>query len=453
MPPTVVFCTTCKGRTNHIERTLPKNLRDNPGTKFVLVDYNSQDHLSTYLAEKHMEDMIFGQLVVYSYRGEHPFRMAHAKNMAHRCGMLEGADILVNLDADNYAGLGFADYVAEQCTGDSFLWARMVKDGDGRLPKGISGRIAVSRHAFLNAGGYDEKYETWSPDDKDFTARLRRLGYEPREIDPRFLQAILHTNKLRFREYRHAEETALCEESFHRDIFESTATVVNFGNIGCGTVFRNFDFSTPIELKPVPTRIFGIGMHKTGTTSLHTALGILGFDSAHWKSARWAKRIWQEMNNGGSSRTLERSYALCDLPIPLLYKELDAAYPGSKFILTVRDEAKWLASVRNHWDHAKNPFRAKWNDDPFTHKAHKLLYGQKGFDAELFLKRYRRHNDEVWEYFKERPEDFQVLDMDVQDSSILAGLDHLKWNHLCRFLDKPIPDVPYPVAFKTGGGA
>src|ERR1700678_3469629 len=95
MPPTVVFCTTCKGRTNHIERTLPKNLKDNPNAKFVLVDYASQDHLSTYLAQAHMEDMIFGRLVVYSYRGEHPFRMAHAKNMAHRCGMLEGGDILV----------------------------------------------------------------------------------------------------------------------------------------------------------------------------------------------------------------------------------------------------------------------------------------------------------------------------------------------------------------------
>jgi len=452
-----MFCTTCKGRTNHIERTLPQNLKDNPGAKFVLVDYASQDHLSTYLAQAHMEDMIFGRLVVYSYRGEHPFRMAHAKNMAHRCAMLEGADILVNLDADNYTGQGFADYVAERCAGDTFLWAKMIKDGQGRLPKGISGRIAVSRHAFLNAGGYDEKYETWSPDDKDFTARLARLGYQPHEIAPRFLQAILHTNKLRFREYRHAEETALCEDAFHKDIYESTATVANFGNVGCGTVFRNFDLSRPIELKPLPTRIFGIGMHKTGTTSLHTALGILGFDSAHWKSARWARRIWQEMCTWTAnatvpaSPTLEHHYALCDLPIPMMYRELDTAYPGSKFILTVRDEAKWIESVRNHWDHEKNPFRAKWNDDPFTHKVHKLLYGQKGFDAELFLNRYRRHNHEVQEYFESRPGDLVVLDMDVQESSILAGADQLKWSRLCRFLDSPFPHVPYPVAFKTEG--
>lgn len=46
---------------------------------------------------------------------------------------------------------------------------------------------------------------------------------------------------------------------------------------------------------------------------------------------------------------LERHYALCDPPIPILYEKLDQAYPGSKFILTVRNEDKWLTSVRNHW--------------------------------------------------------------------------------------------------------
>jgi len=478
---TVVFCTTCKGRTQHLEKTLPKNMHDNPNAKFVLVDYSSQDHLQDWLRENqpHWED----QLTVYSFRGEllHGwkrvgFHMAHAKNMAHRCALLEGADVLVNLDADNFAGAGFSDYAAYQFLIEplSFLWSRMIKDGEGRLPKGISGRIAVSKHAFLNAGGYDERFDTWGPDDKDFTARLGRLGYSAREIDPYYLQAIMHNDKLRFREYRHAAISAGEDEM---EVLDSDATVVNFGNIGCGTVYRNFDFSTPIELKPLPTRIFGIGLHKTATTSLHKALTILGYDSAHWKSAHWAKAIWREMTArvpclecggedpkgeqegnyfcgmcGGEgtvlgslprSITLERSYALCDLPIPLLYRELDAAYPGSKFILTVRDEEKWLRSVRNHWDGNLNPFRRQWKDDPFTNKVHRLLYGQNWFDAEIFLNRYRRHNAEVREYFKDRPGD--LLEMWMGD-------DHLHWISLCSFLDVPIPDVPYPMEFRTKDG-
>ena len=50
------------------------------------------------------------------------------------------------------------------------------------------------------------------------------------------------------------------------------------------------------------------------------------------------------------------------------------------------------------------------------------------------MERYRRHNAEVLEYFKERPRDLLQMDMDNGGS----------WDPLCSFLDKPIPDVAYP---------
>jgi hypothetical protein len=142
------------------------------------------------------------------------------------------------------------------------------------------------------------------------------------------------------------------------------------------------------------------------------------------------------------SPTLERSYALCDLPIPILFRELDAAYPGSKFILTTRNEDRWLTSVKNHWDPDRNKFRAGWDSDPFTHKVHKLLYGQKGFNADLFRARFRRHNAEVLAHFKNRPDDLLVMDMDEG-----AG-----WPQLCAFLKRAIPSVPYPERFQTPFG-
>ncbi len=432
----IVFCTTCKGRTQHLERTLPANLRDNPEAKFVVLDYNSQDHLVSYLQTAHAEDIDAGRLVVYSYRESGPFRMAHAKNMAHRCGMLEGGDILVNLDADNFTGAGFADYIAREFSRNpnTFLSPWIWR------PRGISGRIAVSTHMFLTAGGYDEKYETWSPDDKDFVARLERMGYEPGEMSPQFLDAIRHNEKIRFREYRHAKND-MGYEQFEQEVRDSDATVANFGNFGCGAVYRNFRFlGKPIEMNPIPTRIFGIGMHKTATTSLHHAFKRLGINSAHWGTPRWARNVWIEMTTEGRSKTLERHYALSDLPFTFLYQELDRSYPGSKYILTIRDETKWIQSVENHWSHERNPWRKDWGSDAFTHKAHKLLYGQKGFNRELFLARFRRHNAEVREYFRDRPADLLVMDMEA------AG-----WPELCGFLGIPAPDVPYPVEFLTKG--
>ena len=299
------------------------------------------------------------------------------------------------------------------------------------MPRGISGRIAVTRNAFLISGGYDEKYETHSPDDKDFNMRLRRLGYCAQEVDPKFLLALNHNDKIRFKEYPDVRDTVaspICQ----------IARVVNSGSTGCGTVFRNFD-PTPISVQPIPTRIFGIGMHKTATTSLHAALTLLGFKSGHWENAHWAKAVWVEMNHLGKSAALERFYAVSDTPIPQLYRELDYAYPNSKFILTIRDEREWLDSARRHFDPRYNSFAKVWDEDPFTHRMHRHIYGTQKFDEVAFLAAYRKHNAAVLDYFKNRPGDLVVMNMSQK-----AG-----WKELCGFLGVPVPRFPYPTALTT----
>ncbi len=113
----IAFCTTCKSRAQHLRRTLPQNIADNETfahLKFIVLDYGSPDDTLSYMRSEWSHLIDSGRVVVYSYRYEGPFHMAHAKNMAHRCGILEGADVLVNMDADNYTGQGFARYVADQ---------------------------------------------------------------------------------------------------------------------------------------------------------------------------------------------------------------------------------------------------------------------------------------------------------------------------------------------------
>jgi hypothetical protein len=451
MPPVIAFCTTCKDRQQHLMQTLPRNLSDNEDYRgfamFIIVDYGSIEpvrvpryswvHLQRYETDR--------------------FRMAHAKNMAHRIGIECGADILVNMDADNYTGPHFARYLAKmfELHQDIFMVSRMVQqcgewiggtrcllprdhevdhttdrevlewlyhENERPLVRGISGRIAVTKEAFIKTGGYDEsRYNDWGPDDKDFNFRLQRLGYRPLAIANRFLGAIHHSEKLRFREYPHARADDSIE---NEDVVpEMDTTVVNFGDIGCGGA-----------IKPIPTRIFGIGFHKTGTTSLYEAFKILGYDAAHWTNARWARTIWEEMEATGKSITLEKAYALTDFPIGLLWRELDKAYPGSKFILTVRDVADWLDSVEKHFSDA-NPWRSSWDGDCFTHKLHTLVYGRKKFDRQVMLDRYWRHNAEVLDYFKGRND--------------LLVMPRPEWTPLCTFLGKDVPNVPYPKANLT----
>lgn len=429
-----VFCTTCRNRTQHLQLTLPKNLADNPGHKFVILNYNTEDNMIEYLSSEHPSEIENGRVVVYSYLEDTKYKFSHAKNLAHRLGLREGGDILVSLDADNFTGTGFGEFVEREFAymdmHDPFLWARMRK---GITPRGINGRIAVAGKVFLKLGGYDEaKFREWGSEDKDFHLRLEMAGHPGIEIPPSYLQAITHNDKIRFRDYPHVADEAYTEDYHRVDRSTIGKLVVNDGVIGCGRVFRNFGREEAVDVGPVPTRIFGIGLHKTGTTSLHKALKQLGYDSWHWTSAHAAKAIWREMKQASRSATLERWYALCDLPIPLLYKDLDLAYPGSKFVLTVRGEDEWLRSVERHFDPATNRFRAGWNDDPFSHQVHRRLYGRTDFDRETMLARYRRHNAEVKEYFAARRGDLLVM-------TPSEG-----WESLCRFLSRELPSISYP---------
>ena len=144
------------------------------------------------------------------------------------------------------------------------------------------------------------------------------------------------------------------------------------------------------------------------------------------------------MKYSGRSPTLDKTYAATDLPIPLLYKELDKAYPGSKFILTTRSEESWLQSVERHWDRRFNIYRDNWDIDPFTHRVHRELYGRVTFDREVFSKRFRQHHLEVLEYFKGRPNDLLVM-----------GAYGSEWGSLPAFLGQPVPSVAYPQSYRT----
>ena len=457
LSPRIVFVTTCKGRIEHVKKTLLQNMTDNIGyanCKFVLMDYNSGDGLQEYIKSVCVLPTENGYLTVYSFPTADRFHASHAKNLAMRCAMLEGADILVTQDADNYTGPGFAQFIADRFleagpwAGTPAIWPGMflcpnfphIKSlphgpESGRPDRGYAGRLAIRAKDFIKMGGYDEGFDTWHGEDVDMIARLDRLGYAMRHFENKNLRTIPHGADVRFKEYPHAKQYENDRE--WKVIADRTTTVVNNGQFGCGTVYKNFDFTNPIMFKPLPTRIFGIGMHKTGTTALHHAFEILGFDSLHWGTGE-APRIWQEMQANGRSNLLEQWYAFSDLPFPLLYEKLDKAYPNSKFILTVRNEEDWIKSVEGLWDAKSNPTRWVWDKYPFTNRIHRELYGQTHFDREVFLERYRRHNAEVVAYFGSRIDDLTIM----HDRN--TG-----WHTLCRFLGVPVPDVPYPVSNKT----
>lgn len=178
-------------------------------------------------------------------------------------------------------------------------------------------------------------------------------------------------------------------------------------------------------------KIFGIGFQKTGTASLARALELLGYRVAHGivingpKGIAIAPPITNEKVLPFALARMKDVDAACDNPWPLLFREMDAAFPNAKFILTTRETHDWINSARRHF--------ADRDSD-----ALRWIYGVshiKGHEAHC-MRVYDRHNMSVRQYFAHRPNDLLQLDFGTGEG----------WQRLCSFLGKPIPDVPFPHA-------
>lgn len=123
--------------------------------------------------------------------------------------------------------------------------------------------------------------------------------------------------------------------------------------------------------------------------------------------------------------------AFQDNPWPILFRELDQEWPGSRFILTLREENSWIRSVVRHFGST-------------PHQMQRWIYGVDfpAGNENIFLNRYRQHNDDVLEYFKDRQSDLLIVEIGAEDP----------WKDVCMFLSAEIPDCPFPHSNKGGSG-
>ena len=170
-------------------------------------------------------------------------------------------------------------------------------------------------------------------------------------------------------------------------------------------------------------KVFGVGLSRTGTTSLTKALRMLGYRTVHFPT---------------SDEQIAGHDAATDASVAYRFEELDRAYPGSKFILTVRDEAAWLRSYHQFRDQQIKIGR-NWPMNREARAVRRAVYGTEEFDAELWRAGFRRHNERVLHYFAERPGDLLVMDVTRGEG----------WEKLCPFLGKPIPGAAFPFANKS----
>lgn len=174
-------------------------------------------------------------------------------------------------------------------------------------------------------------------------------------------------------------------------------------------------------------KIFGLGLYKTGTTSLSKALDLLGIRTIHNPSDA---RTYSEISKGNYRLSILNVYqAIIDIPVVPYYTQFDKTYPCSKFILTVREQNSWIQSIENHWK-----LMSLWEEDKFKIFLHECVYGSINFNKNRFLHVYNKHLKNVHHYFRFRPNDLLVIDIINGDG----------WEVLCPFLGLTVPEIPFP---------
>jgi hypothetical protein len=190
--------------------------------------------------------------------------------------------------------------------------------------------------------------------------------------------------------------------------------------------------------------VIGPGFGRTGTMSLKHALEQLGFGPCHhmdevfahpeqiphWQAVAAGRPVvWDDVFAGYRSQV--------DWPGAHPWRELTAAYPQSKVVLTVRPEASWwtsfsatIGALFSAPDQVPLPPDLRTMRDVAIELIQVQTFGCPSTDREGVLAAYRRRTEEVCAAISAE----RLLVFNVAEG----------WAPLCRFLDVPVPDVPFP---------
>ena len=201
-------------------------------------------------------------------------------------------------------------------------------------------------------------------------------------------------------------------------------------------------------------KIIGAGFGRTGTLSTYTALKHLGYPCYHMleviqnKDNKSHLDFWNDVANSPDGQQKDwdkvfRNYsATVDNPACCVWKELLAAYPDAKELLTLhpRGPEAWYESTINtiYFTEKMWQFKVLKLFTPFGRKfgnmSAKLIWGRSHngtmVNKEEAIAHYKKHIDEI----KAKVPTEKLLIFSVDQG----------WEPLCKFLGEDIPDIDFP---------
>lgn len=199
-------------------------------------------------------------------------------------------------------------------------------------------------------------------------------------------------------------------------------------------------------------KLIGAALPRTGTLSQKVALEMLGLgpcyhmvnvladldEAVRWRGLLDGSAQWDQVFGGFESTV--------DWPGSYFYKELIDYYPDAKVLLSTRDGDSWARSMRETIyptlygeELLGNLSRARGEIDP---KWCGFIDLMKEMWDRSGLLQGRDTTDEWMSQASERFQDEVKANVPAERLLVWSVADG--WEPLCRFLEVPVPDTPFP---------
>lgn len=186
--------------------------------------------------------------------------------------------------------------------------------------------------------------------------------------------------------------------------------------------------------------VIGAGWGRTATNSLRLGLEQLGYGVCHHMYCVGNEQdrlvpLWTDVLDGRPAwdTIFEGNKSAADWPVAGYWRELVDYYPKAKVVLTTRSPESWCASISETIlkviaDPETGPEAAR----PILRMARRAVTRSIGedFSAKALISRFKAHE--------------AAVKQSVPAERLLVFSPAEGWGPLCEFLDRPVPDEPFP---------
>lgn len=163
----ISICIPVHGRTHDLKQVMPHHFEiaaASPPVEISILDYNSPDDLREYMESLKHDPLAQRAHITYlRYTMRDYYHMAHARNMSVK---LASGEYIIISSADLWFDNGFIPEIRERIA-EGCVWMGA---------KRYCGVLAIRRDEFIAAGGFDERFEFYGPEDRDLLLRMQRRG-------------------------------------------------------------------------------------------------------------------------------------------------------------------------------------------------------------------------------------------------------------------------------------